>query len=915
MEASSRPTEVGGQTEAANNAGREIHRHNKMGSVPGLCASPNFTFPPVGRSAGEREEDYFSSKGGVSERPAERSRIESAGPRTDVTDHNRQLHKMVNSSISSLNSDTTVCDSTSSCSGKRNFRNDSIYSTDTLLDDSASTVGQKRIPLNLQLPLMKQKFPSADYELGSEGGTRLSHELFKVKSAIEPSFNLDAISSPPFGSCSGPIAPVSSELTINRENQTYTGGHSASLSGPSTIPSVEPPFLGTRPVVFPSTIDLPTRLRAGAPLRTVPGGASEYKEALEKLAREDATRVELLTSYEARRLIERNASGHDGTANIMVIDIRPFTDYVKSHIRGAINVCLPLTLLKRQNYDLTRCINSLPVSEKCLFEKYLHAHEQRKAICSQLESGAYGEQADRGNSTLPSVLLYDSTGYSSGLFHITKKFVSHNVWSQASIYLLNDPFSDFCAQFRELIEAGTFTPPNANVNGHPIPKLQDTHARFKSTSNLLNFKGSLEEQIASPVLSNFKLPTTPKPTFKLRHNEEFFTDKIDDSDLSLRELERTFGNIPPEGKRALPSWICDSLSRPQKLLQDFNNLERDEKERLLNAFSLNKLSTKIAEETTTPGGSLVLESPTGVPVISSGIEFGHKNRYKDIFLFEHSRVKLNDQTLVTKKEQLCDYINASYITPSNSLRNLTNLDNIKKHMRYIATQGPMSETIGDFWKCVVNHKIPIVISLTSEKENGVTKCSAFWESGTYKSNNNIIKVNLADSFTLGEENKLVLRSFEIEMDNVIHHKVFQIHLLSWPDMGSLLRPNDLLSIIDLNNYIIDRCFDRIEDIPTLIHCSAGCGRTGTLCIIDTLINVMLNNESFELRYDPIYSTVNHFRKQRISMVQNLRQYYLIYETILIFLLNKLSIATRDDVEWHDLTKLGIVQSFIQGFNA
>ena len=102
-----------------------------------------------------------------------------------------------------------------------------------------------------------------------------------------------------------------------------------------------------------------------------------------------------------------------------------------------------------------------------------------------------------------------------------------------------------------------------------------------------------------------------------------------------------------------------------------------------------------------------------------------------------------------------------------------------KHLKYIATQGPMEETMGDFWKVIINLQIPIIISLTDEIENGVMKCSPFWKSGVYKSNKSSITLRLQNSKTVNDY--LIMRSFDMTMtdgyNSAVHHKVLQLQLL------------------------------------------------------------------------------------------------------------------------------------------
>ncbi|KAI1295768.1 Receptor-type tyrosine-protein phosphatase T [Halotydeus destructor] len=79
--------------------------------------------------------------------------------------------------------------------------------------------------------------------------------------------------------------------------------------------------------------------------------------------------------------------------------------------------------------------------------------------------------------------------------------------------------------------------------------------------------------------------------------------------------------------------------------------------------------------------------------------------------YDHSRVKLNvearDLDGITDENSLpTDYINASLI------------DGYKQDGRYIATQGPKSNTLADFWRMVWQNDARIVIMLANLVEEG-----------------------------------------------------------------------------------------------------------------------------------------------------------------------------------------------------
>ena len=65
-----------------------------------------------------------------------------------------------------------------------------------------------------------------------------------------------------------------------------------------------------------------------------------------------------------------------------------------------------------------------------------------------------------------------------------------------------------------------------------------------------------------------------------------------------------------------------------------------------------------------------------------------------------------------------------------------------------------------------------------------------------------------------------------------------------------------------------------ETLPVLVHCSAGCGRTGTICAIDFVWGLLRTGkltEDFSL-----FELVKDMRRQRVAMVQTVDQYILVH---------------------------------------
>lgn len=163
-------------------------------------------------------------------------------------------------------------------------------------------------------------------------------------------------------------------------------------------------------------------------------------------------------------------------------------------------------------------------------------------------------------------------------------------------------------------------------------------------------------------------------------------------------------------------------------------------------------------------------------------------------------------------------------------------------------------------------------------------------------------------------------------------EITQLHYSSWPDFGAPAQPSHLLALVEQCNAISRAALPpplasktKYEEPdatstsrPVLVHCSAGCGRTGTFCTVDSVIDMLkrqrgearsgvtpmeINTDEgdylgkthhkpnksvqddwiFDQDIDLVEKTVEDFRLQRISMVQSLRQYVLCYETALEWL--------------------------------
>ncbi|XP_058622066.1 protein tyrosine phosphatase receptor type Ma isoform X10 [Onychostoma macrolepis] len=227
-----------------------------------------------------------------------------------------------------------------------------------------------------------------------------------------------------------------------------------------------------------------------------------------------------------------------------------------------------------------------------------------------------------------------------------------------------------------------------------------------------------------------------------------------------------------------------------------------------------------------------------------------KNRYGNIIAYDHSRVRLQP----LEGEQSSDYINANYV------------DGYHRPNHYIATQGPMQETIYDFWRMVWQENTATIVMVTNLVEVGRVKCCKYWPDDTeiYRD----MKVTLIETQLLSE---YVIRTFAVEKRGAHEiREIRQFHFTGWPDHGVPYHATGLLGFVRRV-----KAKSPANAGPMVIHCSAGAGRTGCFIVID----IMLDMAEREGVVD-IYNCVRELRSRRVNMVQTEEQYVFIHDAIL-----------------------------------
>ncbi|XP_016372395.1 tyrosine-protein phosphatase non-receptor type 1 isoform X2 [Sinocyclocheilus rhinocerous] len=156
-----------------------------------------------------------------------------------------------------------------------------------------------------------------------------------------------------------------------------------------------------------------------------------------------------------------------------------------------------------------------------------------------------------------------------------------------------------------------------------------------------------------------------------------------------------------------------------------------------------------------------------------------------------------------------DYINASLISVDEAQRN------------YILTQGPLPNTCGHFWEMVWEQCCRGVVMLNRVIEKGSTQET---------------------------------------------REILQFHYTTWPDFGVPESPASFLNF--LFKVRESGCLSP-EHGPVVVHCSAGIGRSGTFCLVDTCLLLMSQ------RKDPssvhIQEVLLEMRRYRMGLIQTADQ--------------------------------------------
>ncbi|KAL2866815.1 uncharacterized protein BJX67DRAFT_372260 [Aspergillus lucknowensis] len=292
---------------------------------------------------------------------------------------------------------------------------------------------------------------------------------------------------------------------------------------------------------------------------------------------------------------------------------------------------------------------------------------RRPSFDTKKLANTFTDEADRKNfarwKQYRYIIVYDASTVSmkdaTPLANLLKKF-SVEGWKGDGLILMGG-YRAFSIKFPELTQQ----------------QQQALSSQTKESSHM-----QIELPQSAPVAGGCNIPESSNIAIPFFGNIRQHMDLLD-------------GSLSESKRRSLPPWlrqVSDPTDQGRIAALRFLDIEKAELERMKQALS--RPSTKTFRV--------------------AGIEKGTKNRYNDIYPYDHTRVRLHDIP-----HGGCDYVNASYMKAEYSDR------------YYIATQAPVPDTFDDFWRVVWEQDVRLVVSLTAEVERGQVKCHPYWKSGTY----------------------------------------------------------------------------------------------------------------------------------------------------------------------------------------
>ncbi|KAL0945538.1 hypothetical protein HGRIS_014700 [Hohenbuehelia grisea] len=472
-------------------------------------------------------------------------------------------------------------------------------------------------------------------------------------------------------------------------------------------------------------------------------------------------------------------------SDTLVIDIRPHAAFTNARLPHALSLSVPSTLLKRPLFSLERLAAMLPsVASRT---RFLSWRSFDRILVYDADSSAIPD-----SSNIHGLLRkFRNESFGGQLAWIQGGFQA--VWRDHRQYAYTDPPTPEVDTEDEDMDAS----PSLRTNH--LPSAAFTAA---STSLATSHKTKRPHPTSTFPASDAQ---SDRPAFNpffdaIRQNVELshgITERIplrlprrvrrriDDLPFRwLQDIVRRADALPslPVATDHMVSSDSDSdlptrstpLPEPdpadvdegtEALAMQFYRIELAEQRRLMGVMEHHSKES---------GGVVAANMPSQQDAIfpfsiTAGVEKGTKNRYRNIWPFEHARVRLHARhrrapkpSVPVSSKPMFTSVSTPHHAPSSapgsfhSLRTSHNLGSFRQgegsprstsdtdssdwddyvnasfvqplctSRRYIATQGPLPATFTDFWTLVWEQNVHVIVMLTRQIEGAMVKCGAYW---------------------------------------------------------------------------------------------------------------------------------------------------------------------------------------------
>ncbi|KAM6973397.1 tyrosine-protein phosphatase non-receptor type 21 isoform 2-T2 [Aplochiton taeniatus] len=455
-------------------------------------------------------------------------------------------------------------------------------------------------------------------------------------------------------------------------------------------------------------------------------------------------------------------------------------------------------------------------------------------------------------------------------------------------------------------DSGRHTPLSQDAIGAVLPDLQPQHLSLSSLNSLSSQsqqQTQLEPPPAYPIGSSLDptLAGSLSPAYQAPYlpsdRQPRMIPSMSEGDLSGQAKQKTkkdFKKRPvsdvPSGKKTVeglppPGMKKGSKSEVKKMgplkVAALNGLTlsrlplhdegKDEPEKASNDERVKVLEQRVEQGMVfTEYEQVPKRRPTGDCAIALLPESGERNRFQDVLPYDDTRVEL-----VPTKENNTGYINASHIKMTVG----------GEEWSYIASQGPLSHTCQDFWQMVWEQGVAIIAMVTAEEESGREKSFRYWP--RLGSRHNTVTYGRFKITTRFRTDSGCYATTGLKIKHLLtgqERTVWHLQYTDWPDHGCPEDFKGFLSYLEeiqsVRRHTNSTSDPKNTNLPVLVHCSAGVGRTGVVILSEIMIACLEHNEMLD-----VPTALSMLRQQRMMMVQTISQYTFIYKVLIQFLRN------------------------------